>query len=189
MSRRSSPGLLGLWLVLCACSFDASGEPTGTSGGGTTAAGSTSDVIGSSSGASAVDDSEGSASVSMGEVDSGPTSLDSGVGESSGGSGSTGAVNGDTSSSGGPAESGGDESSSGGPSAICGNGVIEPGETCETNDLGGAMCSDLGGDFIGEPTCAGCQIDDGPCCLQDGAGCVPFLNDCCTNCGVDFVCG
>jgi hypothetical protein len=125
----------------------------------------------------------------MGELDSGPTSVDTSTSGPSHGSGSTSAEGGDTGSSGGPAESGGDESSSGGPTAICGNGVIERGETCETNDLGGAMCSDLGGDFIGEPTCAGCQIDDGPCCLQDGAGCVPFLNDCCTNCGVDFVCG
>jgi len=80
------------------------------------------------------------------------------------------------------------EGASGAPEPICGDGMIESPETCETGDLGTFACSDLGDGYGGTPTCGGCQIDDGPCCLQTGVVCVPGFNDCCDGCGVDFVC-
>lgn len=71
--------------------------------------------------------------------------------------------------------------------AICGNGMIEEGEECETGDLAGAMCGDKGDQYTGEPGCSGCQIDLGPCCIEGGRGCLVWADDCCGTC-ILFVC-
>lgn len=71
--------------------------------------------------------------------------------------------------------------------AICGNGIIEDGEECETGDLAGAMCGDKGDQYTGEPGCSGCQLDLGPCCIEGGRGCLVWADDCCGTC-ILFVC-
>lgn len=71
--------------------------------------------------------------------------------------------------------------------AICGNGMIEEGEQCETGDLAGAMCGDKGDEFVGDPGCSGCQIDLEPCCIAGGRGCLVWADDCCGTC-ILFVC-
>lgn len=173
------------WLGV-GCSFDASGEPTASAGSGvgsasgdttgtsssstsvaTTAANGSADATNASSGATA--DASSSASVDTGaEVSVGPDDSSSGT-----------ATSVESSTAG----------SSSGADPICGNGVIEPPETCETGDLGGFTCESLGGGYTGTAECAGCQIDDKPCCLGDGTVCVPVANDCCNGGCLDFQCG
>jgi hypothetical protein len=59
---------------------------------------------------------------------------------------------------------GGEEESS--PGAVCGNGVLEPGELCDGDELGGQTCEDLG--FVGgELSCSDqCTIDATGCSEQ-----------------------
>lgn len=71
--------------------------------------------------------------------------------------------------------------------AICGNGMIEEGEQCETGDLAGAVCGDKGDQYSGDPGCSGCQIDLDPCCIEGGRGCLVWADDCCGTC-ILFVC-
>ncbi len=57
------------------------------------------------------------------------------------------------------------ESSSGGAELLCGNGVIEPGELCDGDELAGETCNSINGNFVaGELRC-------GPNCLWDAADC------------------
>jgi Putative metal-binding motif len=64
----------------------------------------------------------------------------------------------------------------------CGNGIIDPDEECDGEDLGGVTCADLGYFQGGEPSCVTCIIDPLTCCQdQDrdgyGVGC-PLGPDC-----------
>lgn len=165
-------------LVAVGCGFDTSGEPT--SGG--SGVGSASE---SSSGASAA--TETSTTAASAGADASPESSGIPVDTSSGPIEATtdaGDATSMTDPTTGPAES-----STGAEAPICGNGMIEAGEECETGDLGGFVCTSLGDGYSGEPACAGCQIDVGPCCVADGVLCAPVANDCCNGCGLDFMCG
>jgi hypothetical protein len=59
----------------------------------------------------------------------------------------------------------------GDPGPDCGNGVIDPGETCDGNDFGGATCMTFGYDQ-GTLSCVACAIDVSTCSNfpQPGAG-------------------
>ena len=167
-------------LLACACAFDSSGQPTSGSGlASNTGETTTVAVDTSTAGPPSVESS------STGDRESGDELPTQTTSEST----SVGVTEPPTTTGSGTSESGADESSSGGLAAVCGNGIIEDGESCETGDLGGFVCSSLGGDYGGDATCGGCQLDSGPCCVNDGVVCVPFANDCCNGCGVDFVCG
>jgi hypothetical protein len=63
----------------------------------------------------------------------------------------------------------GDGDTTGG--AMCGNGVIDPGETCDGNDFGGVSCTDLGFDG-GTLTCNSCAVSTSTCtnAAQPGLG-------------------
>lgn len=75
------------------------------------------------------------------------------------------------------------ESSSGGAELLCGNGVVEPGELCDGDELGGETCNSVNGNFVaGELRC-------GPNCLWDAADCrlteeipEPPMGEIATNC-------
>lgn len=173
-------------LVGSACAFDASGLPTsgddGTgiassegSGGTSTSTTSTTSATTKASD-SASDDAPADTSTTDDVSSTDPVTT---VSESDPSTSSAGDPTGGSST---------DESSTGVPHAICGDGMIESPETCETGDLGGFLCSDLGDGYGGTPSCAGCQIDDGPCCIGTGVLCAPGFNDCCNGCGIDFVC-
>lgn len=58
-----------------------------------------------------------------------------------------------------------------GGGADCGNGVLDPGESCDGNDFGGATCQSLGYDQ-GALTCNNCAVDISGCSNtpQPGAG-------------------
>ncbi|PKN45297.1 MAG: hypothetical protein CVU59_09470 [Deltaproteobacteria bacterium HGW-Deltaproteobacteria-17] len=57
--------------------------------------------------------------------------------------------------------------------AVCGNGILETGETCDGTDLGGLTCTDVEGDFTGGTLActAGCALDT--------AGCTTAYTDAC----------
>ncbi|MBK6916725.1 MAG: hypothetical protein IPH07_04940 [Deltaproteobacteria bacterium] len=180
MRRQRVLGVIA-WL-LAACTFDSGGEPTGgvaehdDADGTATAAVDTTDAGDGESGPGRTSASAGGASHgNTGVVTDADGSAGDGAGDSSGASQGDG---GDSSAS-----SGGDDSSM----AICGNGIVEPGETCETADFDGFTCDELGEGYGGTPSCAGCQIDDGPCCVGAGTPCAPWNHDCCNGCY--FVCG
>lgn len=77
------------------------------------------------------------------------------------------------------------------PGPNCGNGMIDPGETCDGSNFGGVTCVDLGYD-MGSLTCNGCAVSTASCvnapqpglgqlyshCL-DANGC-PGLDGCAT---------
>lgn len=181
---RSATWSLLLGLVGSGCAFDASGVPTASDDGtgvasseGSGDATSTSTTATATTMSSASGDTRADTSTTddVSSTDPATTTNESDPSTSS-------------STDPGSSTSTGDASSSGGPDPICGNGMIESPETCETGDLGGFVCSNLGDGYGGEPTCAGCQIDDGPCCIGSGTACVPAFNDCCDGCGLDFVC-
>ncbi len=50
----------------------------------------------------------------------------------------------------------------GDPGPLCGNGMIDPGETCDGNNFGGATCVDLGYDQ-GTLSCNACAVDISSC--------------------------
>lgn len=89
---------------------------------------------------------------------------------------STGADEDSTSGGAGSSSSGGwtglsgrGDSSSGGAGSECGNGVLERGESCDTDDLGATECADVG-DFVGgELSCdAACAFDTSGCTVMGG---------------------
>jgi cysteine-rich repeat protein len=72
---------------------------------------------------------------------------------------------------------------------ICGNGVVEPGEGCEGNDLGGKTCRSYGFEQ-GNPVCISCAIDIRSCTGteqcgngrdDDGDGDIDCTDDECTS--------
>ncbi|MFT3769779.1 MAG: myxococcus cysteine-rich repeat containing protein [Minicystis sp.] len=68
-------------------------------------------------------------------------------------------------------------SSSGGP-AVCGDGVISTGETCEGADLGGKTCVDFGFVSPAGLTCKLCQLDPSTCTAACGNGKVEPGEEC-----------
>jgi hypothetical protein len=177
--------LLLLGLVAFGCAFDASGVPTATddaTGFGSGDSGSDTTTTTSSSSSATVTTADSASASSEASTD--PTAVDetSTAGATADETSTTAADTTDAMST--------DDTSgtTGANGPICGNGMIESPETCETGDFGEFVCSDLGGEFTGTPTCAGCQLDTDACCWTTGVICVPGANDCCDGCGLDFVC-
>jgi hypothetical protein len=55
--------------------------------------------------------------------------------------------------------------------AVCGNGKLEPGESCDGTDLGGELCTSMGfrgGSLFCDPV--SCTFDDSMCLQGDGTG-------------------
>jgi hypothetical protein len=98
---------------------------------------------------------DGSAGETGSQDEFGETSATGGDGD--GGSGSEGSGD-----SGGPGTSGG--SSSGGPDGDCGNGALDPGESCDGSDFGGETCATVGEFFEGQLGCTDeCTLDTSAC--------------------------
>jgi hypothetical protein len=57
---------------------------------------------------------------------------------------------------------GGAAGGAGGMGPLCGNGLIDSGETCDGMNLGGASCATFG-HASGTLSCAACQLEDGAC--------------------------
>ena len=55
--------------------------------------------------------------------------------------------------------------------AECGNGIIDDGEDCDGENLGGATCeSVMGDDYTGTLTCSSCGFDTSGCTYVGGGG-------------------
>jgi len=65
-----------------------------------------------------------------------------------------------------------DSAGSDGDVAICGNRIVEPGETCDKDDLGGASCESLGLG-VGDLDCEDCEHDISKCCPECGSSYAP----------------
>jgi hypothetical protein len=114
-----------------------------------------------------------------------------GDGDTGDGDGDTGDGDGDTGDGDGDTGDGDTGDGDGEPGPNCGNGVIDPGETCDGTNFGGVTCVDLGYDQ-GTLTCISCAINTANCsnsaqpglgqlyshCL-DASGC-PGLDGCAT---------
>lgn len=109
------------------------------------------------------------------------------------GAGATGSMSSSGGSSGGTASGttlsvdDGASSSGDGPTPdippSCGDGEVQPGESCDGSNLNGIQsCSDLGLG-VGVPTCdETCQLDTSACCLPNDTACAAH-DDCCSgNC-------
>lgn len=139
----------------------APGTTTGTTTGMTTGTGTTTGTSTTdSTGTGTTESTSTGTGTSTTETTS--TSTDSGTTEMSSGT--------DTSSG-----------TTGGP--MCGNGVIDPGETCDGANLNNKGCADFpnlygGGTLACNPDCK--AYDFGECCLVKGQGCLNN-KDCCSN--------
>lgn len=167
----SLPRSLAVSIALTPACFDEASD--GESGPGSETAASASSSGGTSATAGS---SDGSTTMSTTADMSSSTAADDTTAASSGA-----AV--DSSDTG---ETATDESGSGGPR--CGDGVIDEGEMCDTDEIGSVTCPP---GEVGPPACnESCQIDLAPCCLPAGAACVLNLGgECCSgSCGLDLEC-
>lgn len=66
------------------------------------------------------------------------------------------------------------------PSAICGNGILEPGEECDGTDIGESTCSSLGyPDSPAVPGCTSkCKLSLVPCGEPCSDECTPEVTEC-----------
>ena len=73
---------------------------------------------------------------------------------------------------------------------VCGNGVIEMGEVCDGNNVGGKTCSDFpgyeGNGLSCKPDCSDYDLSGCNTCIESGGFCW-FDSDCCSGwCDWDF---
>jgi hypothetical protein len=73
----------------------------------------------------------------------------------------------------------GDSSSSGDPGGVCGDSLIDMGEDCDSDELGGATCDSIGMGFVGGTlSCAGDCTFDVSACDSCGNGALDAGEDC-----------
>jgi hypothetical protein len=68
----------------------------------------------------------------------------------------------------------------GDPGPSCGNGVLDPGETCDGNDFNGATCQGLGYD-MGTLTCTNCAVSTATCSNAPQPGLGQLYSHCLAN--------
>jgi hypothetical protein len=110
-----------------------------------------------------------------GDTGDGDGDTGDGDGDTGDGDGDTGDGDGDTGDGDGDTGDG-----DGDPGPDCGNGVVDPGETCDGNNFNGATCLTLGYDQ-GALTCTGCAVDPSTCSNTPQPGLGQLYSHCLTS--------